>query len=46
MLDPAHRNLGYYNPLQTDLSNYFKSQVIDWITNKNNQKLLLDELEE
>ena len=45
MLDPAHRNLGYYNPLQTDLSNYFKSQVIDWITNKNNQKLLLDELE-
>ena len=45
ILDPIHRNLGYYNPLQTDLSNYLKSQVIDWITNKNNQKLLLDELE-
>ena len=39
-----HRNLGYYNPLQTDLANYFKSQVIDWILNKKNQNILLEEL--
>jgi hypothetical protein len=44
LLEPIHRNLGYYNPLQTDLSNYFKSQVIDWIVNKKNQNTLLDEL--
>ena len=45
ILDINHRNLGYYNPLQTDLSNFFKSQVIDWIINKKNQRLLLDDLE-
>jgi hypothetical protein len=44
MMETAHRNLGYYNPLQTDLSNYFKSQVIEWIVNKKNQKSLLDDL--
>ena len=44
LMEVTHRNLGYYSPLQTDLANYFKSQVIDWIINKNNQKKLLDEL--
>ena len=44
LLDINHRNLGYYNPLQTELANYFKSLVIDWITNKNNQQKILDDL--
>lgn len=44
MSEPIHRNLGFYSPLQTDLSNYFKSQVIDWIINKKNQDTLLSEL--
>ena len=44
LMETVHRNLGYYNPLQTDLANYFKSQVIDWIVNKKNQQILLDEL--
>jgi hypothetical protein len=43
-MNNIHRNLGYYNPLQTDLANYFKSKVIDWILNKKNQNELLDEL--
>jgi len=42
--DILQRNLGYYSDFQTDLSNYFKSQVIDWITNKRNQLNLLDDL--
>lgn len=44
LMEITHRNLGHYSSLQTDLANYFKSQVIDWIINKNNQKKLLDEL--
>jgi len=30
------RNLGYYSILQTDLANYFKSTVIDWLPNMHN----------
>ena len=44
LMNNIHRNLGYYNPLQTDLANYFKSNVIDWILNKKNQNILLDDL--
>ena len=44
MMEITHRNLGYYSPLQTDLANYFKSLVIDWIINKKNQKILLEDL--
>jgi hypothetical protein len=44
LFDINHRNLGYYNPLQTELANYFKSLVIDWITNKDNQQKILDDL--
>ena len=44
LMETNHRNLGHYSALQTDLANYFKSQIIDWIINKNNQKKLLDEL--
>ena len=44
MIDTIHRNLGYYNPLQTDLANFFKSKVIDWIINKKNQDTLINDL--
>ena len=44
LMNSMHRNLGYYNPLQTDLANFFKSKVIDWIFNKKNQLILLEEL--
>jgi hypothetical protein len=27
----TYRNLGFYSPLQTDLANYFKSNVIDYL---------------
>ena len=43
LMSNEHRNLGYYNPYQTDLANYFKSNVIDWISNKKNQTILLEE---
>ena len=29
--DPDSRNLGYYSDLQTDLANYFRSLIIDWL---------------
>ncbi|AVL93900.1 putative early transcription factor large subunit [Megavirus vitis] len=32
------RNLGYYSILQTNLSNYYKSQVIDWLLSSENEK--------
>lgn len=34
--DAAYRNLGYYDKLQTDLSNIYKSQVVDWLLNPDN----------
>jgi hypothetical protein len=42
--DPIVRNLGYYSALQTNLSNIYKSQVVDWLLSPENnndiQKLL------
>lgn len=35
--DPEVKNLGYYSPLQTELSNYFRGSVIEWLKNKKNQ---------
>jgi len=32
------RNLGYYNPMQTELANYFRSLVIDWLNETANRK--------
>nr|URM62160.1 B family DNA polymerase [Mimivirus sp.] len=32
------RNLGYYSILQTNLSNYYKSQIIDWLLSSENEK--------
>lgn len=36
--DIETRNLGYYSPLQTELTNYFKGLVIEWLKNKKNEK--------
>lgn len=35
------RNLGYYSILQTELSNVYKSQVINWLHDKNNNDKFL-----
>jgi hypothetical protein len=44
LMNMEFRNLGFYNPLQTDLANIFKSTVIDWINNKKNHFTLIDDL--
>ena len=35
-----NRNIGYYSNLQTDMANYFRSNVIDWINDTNNKEQL------
>lgn len=32
-----YRNLGYYSPLQTYLSNYYKNATVQWIRSRNNR---------
>ena len=34
------RNLGYYSPMQTTLSNIYKSQVVEWLLSKENEELI------
>lgn len=43
LLNVEYRNLGYYSILQTELANFFKSKVIDWILEINNQNILINE---
>lgn len=38
--EPEVRNLGYYSQLQTNLSNIYKGQVVDWILDPNNLELI------
>ena len=38
--DIDSKNLGYYSPLQTELANYFRGTVIEWIENKKNKTKL------
>lgn len=38
------RNLGYYSILQTDLANYFRSLVIDWLNDPSNKKYIKKEM--
>lgn len=38
------RNMGYYSNLQTDMANYFRSNVIDWLVDKKNNNKIVDEL--
>ncbi|MCZ6910852.1 MAG: hypothetical protein O7C56_08165, partial [Rickettsia endosymbiont of Ixodes persulcatus] len=42
--DNDSRNLGYYSPLQTELSNYFKSLVIDWLQDSKYKKIIETDL--
>ena len=35
--ETSYRNLGYYNQLQTTLSNIYKSQVVDWLLSSENK---------
>lgn len=39
---PETKNLGYIHPIQTELVNYFKSSVIDWISEEDNKNLIID----
>jgi hypothetical protein len=36
--DVDSRNLGYYSDLQTDLANYFRSLIIDWLIDNKDRK--------
>jgi hypothetical protein len=38
------RNLGYYSPLQVQLTNYFRSMIYEWITCEDNVVELLQDL--
>ena len=42
--DISYRNLGYYSTLQTDLSNLFKSFIIDYLLNKKRTKKMITDL--
>ena len=42
--DKDTRNLGYYNPLQSDLANRFKAAVIDWLSDPNKQHKISPEM--
>ncbi|AYV79127.1 MAG: early transcription factor VETF large subunit [Faunusvirus sp.] len=44
LYDDSYRNIGYYSVIQTDLSNYFKSNVIEWLLNVNNVELMKREM--
>jgi hypothetical protein len=42
--DKDTRNLGYYNPLQSELANRFKAAVIDWLSDPNKQQKITDKM--
>jgi hypothetical protein len=42
--DLDSRNLGYYSTLQTNLTNYFRSIIIDWLVDKKNTQDINDNL--
>ena len=44
LYDIDFRNLGYYNDLQTELANYFKSNVIDFLKNTTNKEFIKNNL--
>lgn len=39
-IDVESRNLGYYHPIQTELANYFRKLVIEWLDNSNNKNAI------
>jgi hypothetical protein len=42
--DNESKNLGYYSPLQSDLANYFRSLVIEWLQHTKNKETIKNEL--
>jgi hypothetical protein len=42
--DINYKNLGYYGDFQTEMSNYFKSLVIDWLNNSDNKDIIKKKL--
>ena len=42
--DNDSRNLGFFSPIQTDLANYFRSIVLDWLNDKHNIDIIEKEL--
>lgn len=42
--DLDSRNLGYYNNSQTDLANYFMSNILDWLIDYTNQNIMKTEM--
>jgi hypothetical protein len=42
----AYRNIGYFSDLQTNLSNYFRSLVFDWILDDKNKGKITTDIEE
>ena len=38
------KNLGFYSPQQTELSTFFRSKIIDWLTNKKNKNTMIKDL--
>ena len=42
--DVETRNIGYYSETQTNLATYFKSQIIDWLLETKNRKIIEQKL--
>ena len=40
--EPEIKNLGYYSPLQTELANYFRGLIIEWLKNSKNESKITD----
>lgn len=38
--DSITRNLGYYNTVQSDISNYFRGLIVDWLIDTKNKKVI------
>jgi hypothetical protein len=44
--DTESKNLGYYSTMQTELANYFRSNIVDWLLDSKNKKTIKDEIEQ
>ena len=44
LYETEFRNLGYYNDLQTDLSNYFRGNIIDFLIDNSNDDFIKNNL--
>jgi hypothetical protein len=42
--DNDSKNLGYYSPLQSEMSSYFRGNVINYLINEDNEKIIEDNL--